>query len=358
MNSILTEEKFYEQNKVDVDLEEEVNKANNARSDKKRKSGISGKSQRRLNRVEKLRINVNAYNMSILKSLIALTAIISTLLFTKFLFTGYMINLTEISKNSLEIYSLGVLSWNSFYSLHAYLLQTILWNNTLPTWEGQTSLDTYQYYRNYIENRIMDNYTRSLDFNIGDYTEEFKYKIEEVSRFSHPKANTCDTIFELVPEKIEPCYLFNDGLFKGNIINSLRGILTSSDMLLEEWNAKRGDWEDVRTMFTHPRFVFILSSFQPFMNYFYIWSISISTKVLQDYNSRQLRVINLTNVLMALFCLVLSILVIVIGVNSIQKRMSGLYKMLFVMPIYFVKRNKLLTAGLLKMIRGETRDLF
>lgn len=83
-------------------------------------------------------------------------------------------------QNLIQVYLLGTEAWSSMVSAHAYFLEVVLWNNTVPTWGGQTSLETFQYFYDHVQTKIFPNYTLTLDYDLGNFTEKYSYVLTKV----------------------------------------------------------------------------------------------------------------------------------------------------------------------------------
>lgn len=85
--------------------------------------------------------------------------------------------ITNLSKT----YILSVESWNAYYTLHTAVIETLFYNNTFKMWDGK--LSTYDFYfkhKEFTKRYILDNFTESLEFDLGNYTEKYRGDLSTV----------------------------------------------------------------------------------------------------------------------------------------------------------------------------------
>lgn len=170
---ILIEEKM-------MDEEEKISKKRaELRNMKKLLNKKTKKGNRRRNKKD-IVLEYLSLKLGIRKTLCLITVLIIILLVIKTVFAMIMMKSLEIIQNLLEAYLLGIATWNSVFPLHTYFMEATLWNNTVPTWDGKSTLDTYNYYRNFVEKKIIANYTNLLDVDLGNYSDGFKFALSKV----------------------------------------------------------------------------------------------------------------------------------------------------------------------------------
>ena len=79
-----------------------------------------------------------------------------------------------------KVYILGVESWNAIYILHNAFFETLLWNNTLNMWGSGDSLSVYMKQRKYFKEKIIANFTDSLTYDLGNFTDSYRDALTKV----------------------------------------------------------------------------------------------------------------------------------------------------------------------------------
>ena len=149
------------------------------------------------------------------------------------------------------------------------------------------------------------------------------------------------------------CHEYYDGMFNSNYLNSMKGIITTLDNYLREWQQKRSSWKEVQEMFTEPSLAALAVNFRPIYIVSYYWfTIEPSDLLLKELN------INSNNLSLVTFCSgvvfsLFSVFMYFKVVNAIQVNMVMFYTTLQVMPISILKRNQILAYRLRKVKRGE-----
>lgn len=128
-------------------------------------------------------------------------------------------------------------------------------------------------------------------------------------------------------------------------------------MLIDQWQQKRGDWEAVKEMFKQPRFVFVVSSSQQLLLSFYHWSLEELSRALKDYQWYHLELLENCDFIFNSFCAMTFFVGIVFVVQKVQNVMVKVYSSIIIMPVYLIKRNKVLIQRLQKIVKGEASDL-
>lgn len=73
----------------------------------------------------------------------------------------------------IETYTLIIETWNSYFSIHASMLQTLIWNNTSPMW-SMSSLEVFEHQTKHIRENLLPNLTRTLDYDLGNFTQLYR----------------------------------------------------------------------------------------------------------------------------------------------------------------------------------------
>lgn len=83
--------------------------------------------------------------------------------------------------NLLKIYILHIELWSSLATVHTAAFETILWNNTVPMWNME-SLKVYELSKEHLQHKVIDNLTEALEYDLGNYTGEFRNLMLRVSK--------------------------------------------------------------------------------------------------------------------------------------------------------------------------------
>lgn len=83
--------------------------------------------------------------------------------------------------NYLTVYSLSSDIWTTIQMVHHFLLETVGFNNSIPCWNGKTSLGCYEEIRDYINDELLVNITKTADLYLGNFTENFSYTLTKVT---------------------------------------------------------------------------------------------------------------------------------------------------------------------------------
>lgn len=154
------------------------------------------------------------------------------------------------------------------------------------------------------------------------------------------------------------CYLFNDGLFTGNLLNSLKGMVTSLEMQVEEWNQKKENWEDVKGMFKNPRFVFVIAAMQPVLYNYYYWTTTGCLKAYKYYSEKYIGLLKISLTSFFIFSIIILLLTLGVTFTQIKRSMGNVYSVLFITPMFLLHRNKFLSLRLRKVAKGKIEDVY
>lgn len=129
---------------------------------------------------EKVKINYSKFHFGFSKSRNVI--IIVFLLLTAIQGIFYLIlrpYKTQL-KNIMRVFTLASETSSVVSLINLYMLETLLYNNSLNGWRGMSSLETYEYLTEHFRENIVENYTNILDLDIGNYQQIYKKKIIEV----------------------------------------------------------------------------------------------------------------------------------------------------------------------------------
>lgn len=171
MEYILLEENIYEEEKFKI-MDQKFEAANKIKS-KENKKG----------RHKKTKISLEKYNFGLVRAICILCLLTFAILALNLGLHLYTKISADRVQNFVKIYLLGIEAWNALISLHCYFLEVVLWNNTVPTWGGQSTLDTYNYFFEHIDKNVIPNYTLALDYDLGNFTEKYTYALTKVIFF-------------------------------------------------------------------------------------------------------------------------------------------------------------------------------
>ena len=138
-----------------------------------------GNSSRRNKRKFNIKVNTKGLNFGCLALTLRLVLLLSIFLVIQlvyfFAWRGGLVR----TQNLVEVFVLGIDAWNSFASLHATWLTTLVYNNSVGYWgseggERRRSLDAYRFFREHIEINVLENYTRALQYDLGNFTKTFR----------------------------------------------------------------------------------------------------------------------------------------------------------------------------------------
>ena len=90
---------------------------------------------------------------------------------------------TKIAGNLMDIFILGPEMFTSVSYLNLFMLETVLYNNTLDGWNGKSTKETYEEINSDIRNFVLQGYVNGLDLDLGSYTENFTQAFTEVILF-------------------------------------------------------------------------------------------------------------------------------------------------------------------------------
>lgn len=169
---------------------------------------------------EKLKIKYTKKIFGLIK--IAIIVLIFTLIF-QLIYTSlnlYHKPKAELITNLLKIYTLGSDISNTMAMTHTFFLQAVIFNNTVPCWDGKTSLECYVESRDHMNQLLVKDVSESAEFDLGNFTEKFSEILTKVN-FFFPKN---------IPEKIIKKYFnfFLRGIHAKLFSTKMRFILNSA----------------------------------------------------------------------------------------------------------------------------------
>lgn len=179
MSRLLVEEKIYydddESFGDQLELDDILKLKKKTQKEKRKKNkGIT-------RRKKKLKVKSKATNIELTGSLTSILLIMLLLQVMRFGFGAVNSSTLRKTQNLLEVYLLDIDSWGALFGLHITFFELVLWNNTVPMWNGKSTLETYEHFRDYVEDSVIANFSRALDYDLGYYTDEYQHFMTKVS---------------------------------------------------------------------------------------------------------------------------------------------------------------------------------
>ena len=166
LQSILAEEKIYE--------DEVEHFGNNAGVNIFDHNPMSNK------RKDKARVNNSRLYFGFFRLSIILAVCILMVIVMQFFYYLILSPTAEKIDGLVKVFIVSVESWSVLASLNSAFFRTVMWNNTIPTWESD-SLEVYEYFADRLKNELIPNFTAALDYNMGNYSGIY---VDQVSRVS------------------------------------------------------------------------------------------------------------------------------------------------------------------------------
>jgi hypothetical protein len=180
LKGVILEEKIYEDHLQSIENELQKKKEH---QNKKMANSSRNKKEKSSNRIEKIKINSKGFYFGFCKVMFYFSLIFFFILIIQGFYFILLYPKSVRVGNLIEVYVLGVETWDSFASVHTYCFETILWNNTALGWDGGTTLDTYRAMMEHSKSYVLDNYTRTLQYDLGNITEEYRFALNKVISF-------------------------------------------------------------------------------------------------------------------------------------------------------------------------------
>lgn len=134
--------------------------------------------------------------------------------------------------NVLCVQILVIESWGSFMNAQNSILKSILWNDTSLIW-GQPSSIAFEVYSEYISKNILANFSESIDWNLGNFTDEY--------RGIMTNNIACGSIL-LVGEMEYLCKTAYNGALNSPLLTVFRHIHSTQRELMDKWRISRYSW--------------------------------------------------------------------------------------------------------------------
>lgn len=165
------------------------------------------------------------------RSIACLMLLLIVKLITFIIFLPKATRLTALAKT----YIFSVQTWDSYFNMHDFAFQVILWNDTSPVWGG-SSLETFEHFQLFIKDNIIPNYTEALTYDLGNYTDKYKedVMIKKACGYAMLSLNQ-----ELCPD-------IYGGILNTNLLGVLKEMLITLSTMIEKWKDARHDWKEVR----------------------------------------------------------------------------------------------------------------
>jgi len=137
-------------------------------------------------------------------------------------------------QNTLKVEILVVEAWGSFMNAQNALVKLILWNDTSNIW-GKSSSAAFEEFQGYITQSLLANFTESLDYNLGNYTETYMSMMTSVP--------SCGRLF-LLDDLSYFCEFAYSGGLNSPLLTSLRHIAQTQKNVYEKWKVSRNSFEE------------------------------------------------------------------------------------------------------------------
>lgn len=166
-------------------MEEDIVEVQNTEEDVSTKDKLRKKHSKRMikSSQEKIKVNFQGFNFGLISTsmLIFTMALIFQALF--FAIQYYQQPRAQLVSNLLKVYILGSDVWSSYFSMHSYFLEAVLFNNTIPCWGNMKSLDCFHNMKSYILGDMMDNITLATTYELNNFTSNFSDSLLSVKLF-------------------------------------------------------------------------------------------------------------------------------------------------------------------------------
>ena len=177
---ILQEEKIFESDlgKIFTQTPQSVKKRPNINS--KKGKGVKSAS---VSRKEKIKFTAKGNYFGFIRLGVSFAIATTMIIVIQYVFYSLLYPRARKITNLLKVYIVSVEIWNSYATLNTIFINTLLWNSTVQFW-GTDGLSTYQVMKSHIETNVLPNITESLDYDLGNYTDEWRKIVNQVSFLS------------------------------------------------------------------------------------------------------------------------------------------------------------------------------
>lgn len=180
MSKVLIEEKVYEK---DAEIffsnnHVQIKKIKTKRRKNQSKNGRTSRNNSNWNKP--ISLDFSNFFFGLFTSIATFFVLIT--LFIILQYVNYSITYPQAKRvaNLMEVYILGVETWSSFFSLHMFMLETVLYNNSLRVWDNKSSLEVYEYFKTHIEKNVLSNYSDIVEKDLGNFSQPFIYALNKV----------------------------------------------------------------------------------------------------------------------------------------------------------------------------------
>lgn len=257
-------------------------------------------------------------------------------LFLQFIYFTVLYPKSTRIANLMQVYILGIEIWNSFVLLGQSMMSTIIWNNTALVWDTN-SLNVFNSHLSYIESEVMLNLTHTFDYDLGNFTDEYRNMIIKVRKFTNPKGNSCQTVYFLEEHKY--CYKYFNGLFNSNMYSSLKGIIESFKNVIFNWESARISVSKMKELMYMPEIIHFLHFFSNIMSYqYYAFTVGASNTIMLEL-SKNLEFVNIYSSIFEYTFLLIYLLAALLLIRPIQRIMENYYNIFYVIPFELFEMN-------------------
>lgn len=148
------------------------------------KKKVINKQERKKRRHEKAKVNMGNYSFGLIQAIGIFSLLILGIVSLNYTLILFLESSSNRINNLVSLYILGIEAWQSLASVHSFFLETVIWNDTVPVWGEDSTLGTYQFFVDHINEQVIPNYTRALEYDLGNFTTEFNYALTKVNNIS------------------------------------------------------------------------------------------------------------------------------------------------------------------------------
>lgn len=181
MSIVLVEEKVYESD-AKIFFDNTTTRKTKIKSSKPLKSSRKKKKRgSKLKRTQTVKLDYANFYFGFFTTVVILFILIICFSILQYIYYSITYPQAQRVSNLMEVYILGVETWSSYFSLHVFMLETVLYNNSLVVWKDQKPLEVYDYFKKHIQDNVLANYSALAEKDLAGFNEEFKYALNQVS---------------------------------------------------------------------------------------------------------------------------------------------------------------------------------
>lgn len=137
--------------------------------------------------VDKIKLKHDGYYFGLRKLIWVFVLTFFSLIFIQFSF--YLLVKPNWNKagNLLQVFSLGSEIFSSYSIMNVFMIETVLYNNSLKGWNSGSTYDSFQEVKTHITKHLLPKYIAILDQDVGSLKDKMEYTLTRVNIF--PKKN-------------------------------------------------------------------------------------------------------------------------------------------------------------------------